>query len=333
MTSALAAAIVDWRDSDSQVTQGGAEDETYGRLNPPYKCKNAKFESIEELRWVYGMSLEILYGEDLNRNGVLDPNENDGEASAPSDNKDGRLDAGLLNYVTVYSRQVNTNLDGSSRINVTQLGGQGGGPGGGQGGGASRQLRTFLMNTLQFSQSKAQEVVNGMAPGGRPPASILEAYYNVRNSLSQDQFAMIETNLTMTANALTEGLVNVNTASEVVLTCIPGIGTAHASEIVAYRQSHTSSLKTVAWVTDVLKDRASIAQAGPYLTGQSYQFTADIAAVGQHGRGYRRVEYVFDTSDPGDPTPRLIHREDLSALGWALGKDARQSLIVSRGTR
>jgi len=60
------------------------------------------------------MTTEILYGEDTNLNGVLDPNENDGDVSLPTDNRDGRLDAGLLEYVTVYTRQPNTGSDGSA---------------------------------------------------------------------------------------------------------------------------------------------------------------------------------------------------------------------------
>ncbi len=52
MTPELAAAIVDWRDEDSDAGDGGAEDETYQRLNQPYRCKNAPFESLEELRLV-----------------------------------------------------------------------------------------------------------------------------------------------------------------------------------------------------------------------------------------------------------------------------------------
>jgi DNA uptake protein ComE-like DNA-binding protein len=349
MTTALAAAIIDWRDSDSTVTDGGAEDETYGRLNPPYRCKNARFESVEELRLVYGADLDMLYGEDINRNGVLDPNENDGDVSPPTDNKDGRLDAGILNFVTVYSRQCNTNADGSTKIDVTQLsaqpGGGAGGPGGGGagqggggaggqgGGGGTQQLAALLVDKLQFSESKAREAVSAMAPGGRAPTSILEAYYNARNLITQDQFAQIETNLTMSAGTFTEGLVNVNTASETVLACIPGIGTSMAGAVVAYRVSHTGSLPTVAWVADVITDRASLVQAGPHLTGQSYQFRADIAAVGPHGRGYRRVEFIFDTSDPSDNVPKLIHREDLSNLGWALGRDAQQTLLAMRGVR
>src|SRR5262245_51208072 len=134
MTPELAASILDWRAADSDVTQGGAENETYQRRNPAYRCKNAPFESVDELRLVLGADLDILYGEDSNLNGVLDPNENDGDWSSPSDNRDGRLDLGVFEYVTVYSREPNTDPSGSNRVNVAQPGR------------VSNELRTLLLN-------------------------------------------------------------------------------------------------------------------------------------------------------------------------------------------
>ncbi|NDE98871.1 MAG: hypothetical protein EB034_11450, partial [Verrucomicrobia bacterium] len=83
MTVNLAAAIVDWRDADSTPSDNGAEDEIYARLTPAYRCKNAPFESIEELRLVYGFTTEILFNEDANLNGALDPNENDEDTAPP----------------------------------------------------------------------------------------------------------------------------------------------------------------------------------------------------------------------------------------------------------
>src|SRR5690606_20421139 len=52
----LAAAIADWRDSDS-LTQpaGGAEDPAYAEAGLPYGAKDAPFESLAELRQVLGM--------------------------------------------------------------------------------------------------------------------------------------------------------------------------------------------------------------------------------------------------------------------------------------
>lgn len=114
MTSELAAAIVDWRDSDQEITPNGAETEAYLLRDPKYLCKDSPFETVEELRLVYGAEWDLLCNEDVNRNGVLDPGENDGEASPPYDNQDGRLDPGLLEYLTVYSREPNTEDDGEA---------------------------------------------------------------------------------------------------------------------------------------------------------------------------------------------------------------------------
>src|SRR4051812_46768285 len=125
MTPELAAAIIDWRDTDSTVSQGGAESETYLRRQPPYNCKNAPFDTVDELRLVMGMTTDVLYGEDANLNGVLDLNENDGNISAPIDNRDSRLDRGLLEYATVYSRQPNaakTNVNNIAQLTAVLTG-------------------------------------------------------------------------------------------------------------------------------------------------------------------------------------------------------------------
>jgi len=114
-----------------------------------------------------------------------------------------------------------------------------------------------------------------------------------------------------------------------VLACIPGIGTDKASSVVAFRLSNRDRLNSIAWVKDAL-DSANAVQAGPYLTGHTYQFTADIAAVGHHGRGYRRVKFVFDMSEG---SPKIRYRQDLTHLGWALGKQARQTLLAAKDIR
>jgi hypothetical protein len=77
-------------------------------------------------------------------------------------------------------------------------------------------------------------------------------------------------------------------------------------------------------------DDLAFLEAGDYITTQSYQFTADIAALGPYGRGYRRVRFVFDMSSG---TPQIIYRQDLSHLGWALGNEVRQNWLSAKGTR
>src|SRR6516165_9976927 len=71
MDPSVAAAIVDWVDADSNTRDGGAEDDYYTSQNPPYHCKNGPLESIEELLLVKGVTWQMLFGRDRNRNGVI----------------------------------------------------------------------------------------------------------------------------------------------------------------------------------------------------------------------------------------------------------------------
>jgi len=57
---ALADCIMDWRDQDSIRRQYGAEAEHYENLPNSYKCKNNKFDTLEELILVKGMTPEIF---------------------------------------------------------------------------------------------------------------------------------------------------------------------------------------------------------------------------------------------------------------------------------
>lgn len=52
--------IVDWIDIDSEpISAYGAEDETYRRLDPPYSAKNARFDTLEELHMVWGITDDV----------------------------------------------------------------------------------------------------------------------------------------------------------------------------------------------------------------------------------------------------------------------------------
>src|SRR3954454_1460604 len=54
MTDDVAWSIVDWIDPDEEPNAGGAESEYYGTRTPPYQCKNAPLDTIEELLLVKG---------------------------------------------------------------------------------------------------------------------------------------------------------------------------------------------------------------------------------------------------------------------------------------
>jgi type II secretory pathway component PulK len=116
MTVNTAAAMFDWQSTNTTPSTDGAKSETYSTLQPPYNCKNAPYETIDELRLVYGLNMDLLYGEDANLNGALDPNENDGMKLPPFDNQDGILDPGLFEYVTTWSHETLIGTNGTHRV-------------------------------------------------------------------------------------------------------------------------------------------------------------------------------------------------------------------------
>ncbi len=115
---AIVDAIIDWRDADNTPSgeAGDTEGEYYLSLDKPYGVKNGEFSSVEELLLVKGVTGAILYGEDFDRNGLLTPNEDDGEASFPPDNEDGELNRGLFPYVSALSYENDTSDDNRPRV-------------------------------------------------------------------------------------------------------------------------------------------------------------------------------------------------------------------------
>jgi len=321
MTVDLTQAILDWRDTNAN----GPTVSYYALQQPAYQCKSDPFETVDELRLLYGASMDILVGEDVNRNGVLDPTETD-------DNQDNQVDPGILEYFTVYSREPNTNSDGSQKVLLNPVN--------------VNALRALLQTNFP---AKAQQVLAslgvlaGGGPGGgrgggnNPPAATTSfrspLQFFRRSGLSSTEFAQIATNLTTVNGAFIEGRVNVNTASAPVLTCLLGGDMAGAQTLVNYRMANPNNLTSIAWIIDALgqnfPDDLQMLETGDYITTQSYQFTADIAALGPHGRGYRRVKFVFDTLGG---TPQIVFRQDLTHLGWALGKPARDKWLLAKGT-
>jgi type II secretory pathway component PulK len=115
--------LIDWRDSDDTMnTPAGAESAWYMTLAPCYRAKDRPFQTIEELLMVKNWQGQYLYGEDYNRNGYLDENEDDGEEGAsPPDNGDGKLNRGVFPFLTVYSWDWNLANDNKQRYNINSV--------------------------------------------------------------------------------------------------------------------------------------------------------------------------------------------------------------------
>ena len=176
-------------------------------------------------------------------------------------------------------------------------------------------LGTLLEET--FGADRAQEI---NTPGDETYDSVLE-YFNA-SGMEADEFSQIEGRLTVSSEDLEGVMVNVNTASEAVLACIPGIGVENASAVVAQRESNEPGTSTITWISDIL-DEDAVSEASLYLTGTTSNYLIDIAAVGRGGKGYRRTQFVIATDGE---KPRIVDRKNLPRAGWALGEQTRLQL-------
>lgn len=118
MTEDIADSILDWIDSDDDTRPLGAEIGYYLTQPGATVPRNGYIRSIAELELISGVTPEIVRGEDWNLNGRLDPNENDGNASWPPDNADGKLDAGWSAILTASSVDGGMAESGEERLNL-----------------------------------------------------------------------------------------------------------------------------------------------------------------------------------------------------------------------
>ncbi len=309
MTLDLTQAIYAWRVDPTSGATGGVQ------LNA---VKGGPYESPEELALVDGgIDPSVLYGDDTNLNHCLDPEEGGGTSGGTS----GQFNPGLLEYVTTFSREPNTLSDGTKRGNVTNAAG----------------VASFMgALTAALGSARANAVAQPFrgGPPNIPPnrfTSVVDFCNQAEKSRAQlttDEWDTLAPYLTVQSGTYTIGLVNVNTASATVLSCLPNMSTDPAAQLVAARAHQATPSPNLRWIVPILGPPLA-ASVGRYLTTRSYQVSADIAAVGRHGRGYRRTLFVIDFSSmpiTGATTPQIGYRRNLSGLGWALGSDARASL-------
>jgi DNA uptake protein ComE-like DNA-binding protein len=114
MDPAIADAILDWIDTDSEPRPMGCEDEYYTSLPSPYACPNGPLQSVEELLLVRGVTPQLLFGADANRNGVLDLDEQ--QRTAASIQTAGAL--GWANFLTVHGGENNLTSTGQPRVDI-----------------------------------------------------------------------------------------------------------------------------------------------------------------------------------------------------------------------
>lgn len=122
MTEDVADAILDWIDEDDEPRDYGVEfGDYYSTLSPAYEPRNGPLQTVEELLLVAGVTPELLFGADFNRNGMIDQHEQTmstslGLGGTTTDATTGTVNRGWSAYLTIYSSERNTSSTGLPRI-------------------------------------------------------------------------------------------------------------------------------------------------------------------------------------------------------------------------
>ncbi len=344
LTPEMINAFLDWRDSDSETRPDGAEDDYYQMLEDPYYCKNGGLHTVMELLLIAGWTSVEVFGEDANRNGLLDPNEDDGDYSPPYDDQDGELDKGLADFFTVYSYDREINPDGQMRLDLNtaseselrQIEGMTQTQAAAIVAWRNQRRFTSLAELLDVTEAQTQGQSGGQGSTAlRSSALKQSSVKGTKLSISQGKQTQSRDSLRKSgissSGAQTQGTrvfnfdqvarmvdwlcvgtenkhnrININTAPFEVLMTLPGMTEDVANEILTRRASSQGPFTSRSELRDINGMTESLfANIIDYVTVQSYQFR--IIAEGREGETKATIEAVVDIAT--DPPTILYWRE------------------------
>jgi len=343
MTEDIADAILDWIDEDDDPREYGAEIEYYSGLVPAYAPKNGPLETVEELLLIRGVTPGLLFGADVNRNGMLDAHEQGAGSIDGVDNSDGSLDRGWSAYLTLYSMEKNLQPDGTPRIDVN-----------------SNDLEalyddlsavldadaaTFIIAYRQsgpYTGRNTPTSVSGSTPNFETPgqtklSSVLDLLVPaveatlegsttpvvMQNPFGADpvqQLLIVPTlmdHLTVNPSPTIPGRISINQAPRTILMGIRGMTDLIIEQIMSRRQPNPAeaqeSRQHETWLlTEAIVTLDEMKQLMPFVTSGGSVYRAQVVGYFDEGGPPARVEVVIDATPT---TPQLLFWRDLSHLG------------------
>ena len=352
MTRPLVDCLIDYRDADGEAMDEGTEtqqmDNASGRT---YSIKNGPLATLDELLLVKGFDATIVYGEDANFNGMLDPNEDDEDDVFPPDDGNGKLDRGLRGCAVALTRGINVTKQGRPRYDLNLD--------------ASAAARAGL-------PAQTQEFITLYRAEGNSfvhPSQLLEMRYRLKNTVYEEgssgssrrrrrssdrrvkyaagtwissgvdrgNLAIVMDKLTTTPGGgrmPTLGLLNVNTAPLEALMAIEGIDDGLARAIVDDRfeltadvpdEERMDSRATTAWLytEGLINDAETFRKIAPNLCARGYQYHVQCVGFGWPDGRFCVIEAVIDIAGG---TPRVTYLRDITRLGLPFAIDLKEEL-------
>ncbi len=356
MNSDMANSVLNWiRPPSEQDSSGDAM--YYSAMG--YAPKYGPFETFEELVLVRGFTPRLVLGNDRNRNGMLDPGEDDAS---------GVIDHGLSQYFTVYSRELNVDSQGlprtfindktdpstlyqklrasvgddianfimAARVNGIIKSGQRvqvtgrnvesreGGP----------EFKSNEVNSDQLQNLQSlwdlvdARVIKTEAQGGNQRTIIYNSPIkrSNRDALGQVMTILLDKYTTNESMELPPR-VNINTASADVIRILPRITEADAQKILDNRPSMNSDpslssiYSTITWLVTLADfNPTTMQQLEPFITARSQVYRVQCVGYYELNGPTVRIEAVIDTNYG---RPRLLYWRDISELGKGFSFQSR----------
>ncbi len=358
MTEDVADAILDWMDKDDDPREYGAEFDHYATLDSPYAPKNGPLETVEELLLVRDVTPWLLFGADANHNGSVDVDEPTSATLQEQyiDNTDGSMDRGWASYLTLYSVESNVSPDGVEKIDLNQddletlfteletalstewatfiVAYRQAGPYTGTEEGVSdatgqldfgQQGKTKLTTVLDLIGSNVRIKFDG-----DEEETVLATPFSELPIAMRLYLPLLMDNVAVNTKTRIPGRININQASEVILSGIPGMTAEVLDSILTQRQPDpleaVDSQRHETWLlAEGIVTVAEMKSLIPFMTAGGCVYRVQIIGYGENGGPPVRIEAVLDT---GEGEAQLVFYRNLSHLGRGF---SLETLGVSMG--
>ena len=308
MTEEIAASLLDWRDKDDDPGTGGGERGYYLNLDIGYQIRNGDFKTVCELLLVKGVTPEIFWGQQYERQAVLKRNtwlypgnqKNERPAKEEENSRQG-----LFAYLTCYSYDRDQDAGGNDRVNINTAD------------------ENRLTGGLSLTKSQAKWIVDNRKDNYKSIADLIDE--NSKKEPDKDQpdnpdqaqpldlqtFADIADKITVAGEETLPGRVNVNTASHAVLAALLEGDHTLADSIIQYRQSSAAGLSGIG---ELLKVKGltvnTFKKIADQVTTRSSVFEVHTMVLSQRTRAIHQVDAIVDRR----PSPAAI-------LYWRQGEN------------
>ncbi|MEO1984559.1 MAG: hypothetical protein ABGZ24_28930 [Fuerstiella sp.] len=329
MTDEAADSILDWIDPDDQPRQFGAEADYYQRLAQPYRPRNALPDTMEELLFVKGVGRGNFYG-----------------ALGVSGQSDVQDSTAWTTYLTIHSAERNINGSGLPRLAInddahaslddfeSQLGTflspevarfirlarmygtmESSEPGVGplEADIATNNAAASLYQILSLADLVGSSVQLPSSLSGSTKGQLVKSPLTFDSPESLQQFRLLEERTTTVFSDVVTGRININSASEPVLSALIG-DPAIASRIVQQRMTLDAAERssTVWLLTRQITDLPMFRRIYSHITTGGDVHSAEIVVYRRIGGPFLRRKVTIDAAN--DP-PRRVDWVDLTERG------------------